>query len=433
MIGRQNPRRWAWYTGMLMSLLPRQFLSPRLPLGRLTSPSTSATASNQSFLERSVDSMPMAKIPIPPTNSSQSPTYVYFSPRLEPKDEGMWTGDVFGSTWNHRGWCLQENMLSKRLLHFCKNKIYFECRTILTSEENELRRRASPTGVSTDSTSTLCLLPLHIARQGKLLKQDFQGDVIPEPSKATLERRWETVLHQYSRRQLTYPSDKLPALSGLASYYARLTGQTYLAGLWREDLPRLLLWSMEPQMAPSPLPPKYRAPSWSWASLDGWISMPISRPSEPPSLRVLEADTRPSGLDPLGAVESGHLKVSGLMLKIDYVPEYSHFDRFVAYNRIRFPYDMEIKNGTNGERLKAGECHLDRDDVSLLRPGVWYLEIFPDKRCMPTGLLLQTTNETDEFVRVGIATTNAFGQGRWTTFADASILSEVQRRTITIF
>jgi hypothetical protein len=161
--------------------------------------------------------------------------------------------------------------------------------------------------------------------------------------------------------------------------------------------------------------------------------MPISRPSEPPSLIVLEADTRPSGLDPLGAVESGHLKVSGLMLKIDYVPEYSHFNRFVAYNRIRFPYDMEIKNGTNGERLKAGECHLDRDDVSLLRPGVWYLEIFPDKRCMPTGLLLQTTNETDEFVRVGIATTNAFGQGRWTTFADASILSEVQRRTITIF
>jgi hypothetical protein len=162
--------------------------------------------------------------------------------------------------------------------------------------------------------------------------------------------------------------------------------------------------------------------------------MPISRSSESPSLRVLEADTRPSGLDPLGAVESGHLKVSGLMLKIDYVPEYSHFDRFVAYNRIRFPYDLEIKNETSGERLKVGECHLDRDDVGLLRPEVWYLEIFSDRRCMPTGLLLQTTNKTDsEFVRVGIATTNAFRQGRYTTFADASVLSEMQRRTITIF
>jgi hypothetical protein len=160
--------------------------------------------------------------------------------------------------------------------------------------------------------------------------------------------------------------------------------------------------------------------------------MPISRSSNSPSLRVLEADTRPSGLDPLGAVESGHLKVAGLMLKIDHVPEYSHFDRFVAYNRVRFPYDLEITNGTSGERLKIGECHLDRDDVGLLSPEVWYLEIFSDRRCMPTGLLLQTTNKTDEFVRVGIATTNTFRQGQYTVFADASVLSEVQRRTITI-
>jgi hypothetical protein len=98
---------------------------------------------------------------IPPTNPSQSPAYICLNPRLEPMDEGTWTGDVFSSTWNHRGWCLQENILSKRLLHFCKNKIYFECRTILTSEENELRRRASPTGVSTDSTSTLSAAVAH--------------------------------------------------------------------------------------------------------------------------------------------------------------------------------------------------------------------------------------------------------------------------------
>ena len=162
--------------------------------------------------------------------------------------------------------------------------------------------------------------------------------------------------------------------------------------------------------------------------------MPISRSSKPPSLRVLEADARPSGLDPFGAVESGHLSVSGLMLKIDYVPDYSHFDRFVAYSRVRFPYDLEIKNGTGGERLKVGECHLDRDDVGLLSLEVWYLEIFSDRHCMPSGLLLQTTNETDdEFVRVGIATTNVFEQGRYTTFADASVLGEMQQRTITIF
>jgi hypothetical protein len=378
--------------------------------------------------------MPVAKIPIPPTSPVQTPAYVYFSPRLEPKEEGVWTGDVVDSTWNYRGWCLQELALSRRLLHFCKNKIYFECRAILVSEEKELSQRASRTANATDSTSTLRLLPLDVAQQREILKQDVQGEVLPTLSEEILEQRWEIILAQYSRRQLTYPSDKLPALSGLASQYAKLTDHNYLAGLWREDLARLLLWSMNPQIAPRPLPPQYRAPSWSWASLDGQIIMPISRSCKPPSLRVLEADSRPSGLDPFGAVKSGRLKVSGLMLKIDYVPEYDHFDRFVAYHRSRFPYDLEIKNGANGESLKVGECHLDRDDVYLLRPELWYLEVFSDRSCMPTGLILQTTNMTkDEFVRVGIGTTNAFVAARFTTFNDASVLNEAHRRTITIF
>jgi hypothetical protein len=233
---------------------------------------------------------------------------------------------------------------------------------------------------------------------------------------------------------LTYPSDKLPALSGLASHYARLTDHHYLAGLWREDLTRLLLWSLDPQITPRDLPPQYRAPSWSWASLDGQLIMPASRSSKLPSLRVLEADTKPSGLDTLGGVKSGHLKVSGLMLKIDYVPDYNHFDRFVAYSRSRFPYDLEIRNGSSGEILKIGECHLDRDDVYMLRPEIWYLEVFSDGLCVPSGLVLQTKNENkNEFVRVGIATTNHWVKDQYTTFSDASVLSEADRRTIMIF
>jgi hypothetical protein len=378
--------------------------------------------------------MPVAKISIPAMSHVQTHDLVYFSPRLEPKEEGVWTGDVVGSTWNQRGWCLQELVLSKRLLHFCKNKVYFECRAILASEENELSQRSSRTANTTDSSSTLRLLPLDVAQEREILKRDAHGEVLTVLSEEILEQRWETILTQYSRRQLTYPSDKLPALSGLACQYAKLTDHTYLAGLWAEDLARLLLWSTNPQIAPTPLPPQYRAPSWSWASLDGQIIMPISRSSKPPSLKVLEAHSRPSGLDPFGAVKSGHLKVSGLMLVIDYVPEYDHFDRFVAYRRSRFPYDLEIKNGANGDSLKVGECHLDRDDVYLLRPELWYLEVFSDRSCIPTGLILQTTNITkDEFVRVGIGTTNASVAARYTTFNDVSVLNEGHRRTITIF
>jgi hypothetical protein len=263
--------------------------------------------------------------------------------------------------------------------------------------------------------------------------EDLQGKMRSPSPNETLER-WEKIVQQYSLRQLTYPLDKLPALSGLASHYARLTDSHYLAGLWRENLGQLLLWSPDPQIAPRPVAPHYRAPSWSWASIDGKLIMPIARSTKLPSLKVLEAHTTPSGLDPFGAVTSGHLKVSGLMLQIDSVPEYNDFDRFVAHDRSRFPYDLEINNGTNGESVKVGECHLDRDDVNLLRPEIWYLEVFTDGSCMPTGLILQTVNNAkDEFVRVGIGTTNTFVAPRWKKFSDASILSDSHRRTITVF
>ncbi|KIN03019.1 hypothetical protein OIDMADRAFT_97469, partial [Oidiodendron maius Zn] len=38
-------------------------------------------------------------------------------------------GDVDRSRWNTRGWTMQERSLSTRSVHFCKNKIYFECRS----------------------------------------------------------------------------------------------------------------------------------------------------------------------------------------------------------------------------------------------------------------------------------------------------------------
>ena len=68
--------------------------------------------------------------------------------------------------------------------------------------------------------------------------------------------------------------DKLPAISGIAKWLANrfLIGDIYLAGLWYSQLPRDLLWyqchsfpiTQDQALEPS----SYRAPSWTWASLD---------------------------------------------------------------------------------------------------------------------------------------------------------------------
>lgn len=102
----------------------------------------------------------------------------------------------------------------------------------------------------------------------------------------------------------------MPAIAGLARDFQRgtLKGGTYLAGLWRELFPGALLWRVRrerqlgdpgethPFAAFEPRRPmRYRAPSWSWAYLDGEITyasqrIPIEEhmlgPNEAPKSRV---------------------------------------------------------------------------------------------------------------------------------------------------
>lgn len=167
----------------------------------------------------------------------------------------------------------------------------------------------------------------------------------------------------YSQRKLTYGKDKLIALSGLAHYYYyEREGQSgafynhrkgeqrgkYAAGLWETDNPSALLWQTQqypPNMTQainaSPLhppqrPPEYRAPSWSWASVDAHISYDSQKldsdakyggiwlPDDPISPResseydfgafhVQEIETTKSSPDAMGAVCAGHITLTGLV------------------------------------------------------------------------------------------------------------------------
>jgi hypothetical protein len=87
---------------------------------------------------------------------------------------------------------------------------------------------------------------------------------------------WYGVVVQYSARSLTFPSDKLPAIAGVAQMMHTNFGCEYGAGLWKEDLPVGLCWNVAKSLADdNNVPTKsdedpdkaYIAPSWSWASI----------------------------------------------------------------------------------------------------------------------------------------------------------------------
>jgi hypothetical protein len=95
--------------------------------------------------------------------------------------------------------------------------------------------------------------------------------------------QWWIWVHSFTHRQLKFPDkDRAMAIFGLAQYLARRTnadqthGRRYLAGLWEERLAASLLWLVHIGSAATPLGedghPIYRAPSWSWISVDGGIA-----------------------------------------------------------------------------------------------------------------------------------------------------------------
>lgn len=80
---------------------------------------------------------------------------------------------------------------------------------------------------------------------------------------------WSQVVRIYTAANLTFIQDKFPAISGVARESQEMTGSTYLAGMWKEhDLEAHLCWSTVSQQ----LRPTWRAPTWSWMSVDGAVS-----------------------------------------------------------------------------------------------------------------------------------------------------------------
>lgn len=181
--------------------------------------------------------------------------------------------------WMTRGWTFQEWMLSPRVLHI-DSMTMWDC---FEGCANELNRR-------------------------------YMGDakVVRDPTELGRGLAWESIVVEYSKREVARLEDKLPALAGLAARYARATGHTYLAGLWLEELPRWLLWRAWGP-ARRERPPGQRVPSWSWASRNGEVSRFSFPPHENFTARIsiLSAFCRYHPPDSFMAVEKAWIDVDG--------------------------------------------------------------------------------------------------------------------------
>lgn len=302
--------------------------------------------------------------------------------------ESEWTTEVIQAPLNRRGWVLQERLLSSRVLHFAESQVYWNCEDLLASE-------ALPHG-----------LPK------KLGTESFTRDwhwIKPKPLNVDFFKRliiWHNWVAYYSKCALTRDSDKLVAVSGMARlvhqrYYINYT---YLAGLWSRDLARQLLWETGYPNEVHSRPNVYRAPSWSWASIDGPI-----RSGDPQSwtgvpggygllVEILHAHTK-AVRDSFGQVTDGIVRLRARIFQITL--ESSDFQD--SYGR------QQCSIFFKGYRDDAFEVHVNADEGlragTKLDEGLYCVpfESFKkDSKCHITGLLLQLTGRAEgEFRRYG--------------------------------
>jgi hypothetical protein len=179
-------------------------------------------------------------------------------------DSTLWRHEVADAPLNRRAWVVQERLLSPRTLHFGHNQLLWECYECESCEPFPEELPGAVIGLGFKPTF--------------LLKPSLKRDDAPINEKwiIWLSEFWGNFISVYTTGNLSHEEDKLVAISGLA---ARLQGYfleaEYLTGLWKWNLVHQLLWETHPESIMgrtfSQRPKKYRAPSWSWASVDGEI------------------------------------------------------------------------------------------------------------------------------------------------------------------
>lgn len=223
-----------------------------------------------------------------------SDRHVYYSPILgRNKDRYLrpkllrWNWDIERSPLAQRGWAAQERMLSPRVLHFTKRQIIWECASAWYYEASGITDESTGSGQIDHSYRKTVFQPIVNAKLTMNLTGTDRLGSNRQPGNsdndsnvksgltefAKLLKPWLQNVAEYSGRSVTVPSDKLPAVAGIAAIIDNGTMGDYLAGIWSRNIEIGLSWSR--QYALLTKSAEYRAPSWSWASVDGKISYDI--------------------------------------------------------------------------------------------------------------------------------------------------------------
>ncbi|KAI0973569.1 heterokaryon incompatibility protein-domain-containing protein [Xylaria arbuscula] len=280
--------------------------------------------------------------------SSKSFPVLSRRPLFHPSHSGTYRNgpfDIVSEAWPllSRAWVYQERLLPPRVLHFLPDELMWECKNGIECECQ---------GITPNSSESMSFINV---KNFRLLDRENTG--LLRCSGCEKLQIWHSILERYTELELTIPTDRLPAISGIAQKLQGDQGDRYLAGLWESCLPDALFWSRNKfRTALSDIWPRPRpqaAPTWSWASVSriqlNWLSGQLCRTCRNDRnrvcpIRIENVDVQPATVNPYGVVKanaalvvsgtttSGFLRlsqrrptfvISGIINEISFLPDYN--------------------------------------------------------------------------------------------------------------
>lgn len=214
----------------------------------------------------------------------------------------LWETDVSRSLINSRAWVLQERLLSPRVIHFGPQQLFWEC---CTKDAAEIY----PDGVPSQIYNRR-------RRINNLAPNCLVGVETGSDRKAAYKSR-ARIVEAFTACSLTCPNDRLVALSGIAKALRSILDHEYIAGMWCRYLDHELLWVVRLDLGPdAPEAPDipYRAPSGSWAAVDGPVdagSLDVRDSSM--VIRVEDVQLQYGSEDSTGHVRGGCLRFTSII------------------------------------------------------------------------------------------------------------------------
>ncbi len=224
-------------------------------------------------------------------------------------DWDIWSSNIDDAPLTRRAWVVQERFLSRRVLHFGRRQLFWECREKQACE-------TFPNGVPPQLQ-----LPHQAVYKG--IDPDVEGararerkGLVPHPE-LNVYQLWDSIIERYTRANLTMEEDKLVGIIGLAQHIQSFLNQKYFAGLWEKYLADQLLWNTADDTGMA-RPQKYIAPSWSWASIVGPTKracMIRDATGDNNLIEIVDLDIQTINNHPLSQVTSGWLRLRGSLVR----------------------------------------------------------------------------------------------------------------------